>query len=124
MDRTPKPVSPQLFGLTDAQRRSIRRWLFGGMALLMLGGVALGFLPYYAVSREMQSFCASLSVGSPVAQAQTQASARGYEVVTGSDGRVLLKAPQLAPQVPSKRGCELRVGPTGALISASYSDSL
>lgn len=94
------------------------------MALLMLGGVAVGFLPYYAVSREIQSFCASLSVGSPVAQAQTQASARGYEVVTGGDGRVLLKAPQLAPQVPSKRGCELRVGPAGSLISVSYSDSL
>lgn len=124
MDRTQQPASPQLFGLTEAKRRSIRRWLFGGMALLMLGGVAVGFMPYYAVSREMQSFCASLSVGSPAAQAQTQASERGYEVVTGGDGRVLLKVPQLAPQVPSKRSCELRVGPTGALVSAKYSDSL
>lgn len=124
MATTPTPASPKLFGLTDAQRRSIRRWLFGGMTLLMLGGVAVGFIPYYTVSREMQSFCASLAVGSPVTQAQTQASARGYEVVTGGDGRVLLKAPQLAPQVASKRGCELRIGPTGALISAKYSDSL
>jgi hypothetical protein len=124
MDTTPKPASPQLFGLTDARRRSIRRWLFGGMALLMLGGVAVGFLPYYAVSREMQSFCASLVVGSPVADAQTQATARNYEVVIAGDGRVLLKVPQLAPQVRSKRGCELRFGPTGTLVSAKYSDSL
>ena len=124
MDSSPKPASPQLFGLTDAQRRSIRRLLFGGMALLMLGGVAVGFIPYYAVSREMQSFCASLPIGSALAQAQGQASARGYEVVPVDDGRVLLKVPQLAPQVPSKRGCDLRVGPTGALVSANYSDSL
>ena len=92
--------------------------------MLMLGGVAVGFLPYYAVSREMQSFCASLAVGSPVADAQTQAIARGYEAVTGGDGRMLLKVPQLTPQVPSKRGCELRFGPTGTLVSAKYNDSL
>ena len=94
------------------------------MALLMLGGVAVGFVPFYAVSREMQSFCASLAVGSPLADAQTQAAARGYDVVQGTDGRVLLKVPPLAPQVPSKRGCDLRVGPTGVLVSAAYSDSL
>ncbi len=124
MDPTPRPTSPQLFGLTDAQRRSIRLWVFGGMALLMLGGVAMGFLPYYAVSRDMQSFCGSLAVGSTVTEAQTQATARGYDVVPAGDGRVLLKVPQLAPQVPSKRGCDLRVGPTGMLVSAAYSDSL
>lgn len=94
------------------------------MALLMLAGVAVGFVPYYAVSREMQSFCGSLAVGSPLADAQTQAAARGYDVVPSGEGRVLLKVPQLAPQVPSKRGCELRVGPAGTLVSASYSDSL
>jgi hypothetical protein len=124
MDTTPKPASPLLFGLNDAQRRSIRLWVFGGMALLMLGGVAVGFVPYYAASREMQSFCGSLAVGSPLAGAQTQATARGYSVVPGGVGRVLLKVPELAPQVPSKRGCELRVGPTGMLLSAKYSDSL
>lgn len=94
------------------------------MAVLMLAGVAIGFVPYYNVSREMQSFCASLAVGSPLAGAQTQAAARGYDVVAGGDGRVLLKVPQLAPQVPSKRGCELRVGPAGTVVSAAYSDSL
>ena len=124
MDPTPKPAPRQLFGLTDKQRRSIRLWVFGGMALLMLAGVAVGFVPYYAVSREMQSFCSSLTIGSPVADAQTQAAARGYDVLVGSDGRVLLKVPQLAPRLPSKRGCDLRVGPTGTLVSAAYSDSL
>ncbi len=123
MDPTPRPASPQLFGLTDAKRRSIRRWVFGSMALLMLGGVAIGFVPYYAASREMQSFCTSLAVGSSEADAQTQATARGYDVVASGKGRVLLKVPQLAPQVPSKRGCELRVGPTGMVVSAAYSDS-
>lgn len=124
MAPTSRPASTQLFGLTDAKRRSIRRWVFGGMALLMLGGVAIGFVPYYAVSREMQSFCASLAVGSPAADAQTQATARGYDVVPGGEGRVLFKVPQLAPQVPSKRGCDLRAGPTGMVVSAAYSDSL
>ena len=124
MDPTSRPASPQLFGLTDAKRRSIRRWVFGSMALLMLGGVAVGFVPYYAASREIQSFCTSLAVGSPVADAQTEAAARGYDVVPGGVGRVLLKVPQLAPQVPSKRGCDLRVGSTGMLVSAAYSNSL
>ena len=94
------------------------------MVLVMLGGVAVGFVPYYAVAREMQSFCASLAVGTPLAQAQAEATARGYDVVAGGDGRVLLKTPPLAPQVPSKRGCALRVGAGGALVSAVYSDSL
>lgn len=120
----PRPASDQLFGLTDAKRRLIRRWLFGSMALLMLAGVAVGFVPYYAVSREMQSFCSSLALGSPFANAQTQAAARGYDVVSSSAGRMLLKVPQLAQQIPSKRGCELRVGPSGLLVSAAYSDSL
>ena len=67
---------------------------------------------------------ASGTAGSPAADAQTQAAARGYDVVPGGEGRVLLKVPQLAPQVPSKRGCDLRVGPTGRVVSAAYSDSL
>lgn len=115
---------PQLFGLTAAQRRSIRLWVFGGMALLMLAGVAIGFVPYYAASRDMQHFCAELIVDTPVAQAQSQAAARGYDVFSADAGHVLLKVPPLAPQVPSKRGCDLRVGPTGKLVSATYSDSL
>ena len=94
------------------------------MGLLMLGGIAIGFIPYYAVSREMQSFCASLAVGSPLATAQSEAMARGYEVSTTTGGHVLLKIPRLAPQLPSKRGCELRVAPTGVLVSVTYSDSL
>ena len=124
MDSTPHLESPQLFGLTEARRKSIRRWVFGSMALLMLAGVAVGFLPYYAVSREMRSFCGSLAVGSPLADVQSLATTRGYAVVPGGDGRVLLKVPQLAPQVPSSRGCDLRVGPAGGLVSATYSDSL
>lgn len=90
----------------------------------MVAGVAVGFVPYYAASREMQRFCSALAVGTPLADAQIQATARGYDVASGHDGRVLLKVPQLAPQVPSKRGCELRVGASGLLISAAYSDSL
>lgn len=124
MDSTPNSSSAQLFGLTDAKRRSIRRWVFGGMTLLMLVGVGIGFVPYYAASREMQRFCASLVTGSPLADAQAQAAARGYDVVPDGEGRMLLKLPQLAPQVPSKRGCELRVGPTGMVVSSAYSDSL
>ena len=124
MDSTPKTSSAQLFGLNNARRRSIRRWMFGGMALLMLIGVVIGFLPYFTASREIQSFCASLAAGSPLADAQAQATARGYDVVPGGERRVLLKLPQLAPQVPSKRGCDLHVGPTGKVVTATYSDSL
>lgn len=120
------PSTPprQPFGLTAAQRRSIRLWVFGGMALLMLAGVAIGFVPYYAASRDMQHFCAELVVDTPVAQAQSQAAARGYDVFSAGEGHVLLKVPSLAPQVPSKRGCDLRVRPSGKLVSATYSDSL
>lgn len=120
------PSTPprQPFGLTAAQRRSIRLWVFGGMALLMLAGVAIGFVPYYAASRDMKHFCTELVVDTPVAQAQSQAAARGYDMFPAGEGRLLMKVPPLAPQVPSKRGCDLRVGPTGRLVSATYSDSL
>lgn len=94
------------------------------MALLMLAGVAIGFVPYYAASRDMQHFCATLVVDTPVAQIRSQAAARGYDVIPVDAAHVLMKVPPLAPQVPSKRGCELRVGPTGQLVSATYSESL
>ncbi|MBY0467508.1 MAG: hypothetical protein K2Q07_00870 [Burkholderiaceae bacterium] len=94
------------------------------MALLMLAGVAIGFVPYYSASRDMQRFCASLSIGMPAADIQSRAAARGYDVVSVGEGHVLLKVPPLAPQVPSKRGCDLRVDPTGRVLSATYSDAL
>ena len=94
------------------------------MALLMLAGVAIGFVPYYIASREMQHFCAVLVVDTPAAEAQSRAAAQGYDVIPVDAGRVLLKVSPLAPQVPSKRGCDLRVGPAGKLISATYSNSL
>lgn len=94
------------------------------MALLMLAGVAIGFIPYYLASRDMQQFCAALAVDTPAAEVQSQATARGYSVVTAGEGRVLMMLPRLASPLPSKRGCDLRVGPTGRVVSAAYSDSL
>lgn len=122
--RKPTSASPQLFGLTSAQRRLIRIGVFGGMGLLMLAGVGIGFVPYYTASRDMQRFCAALAVDTPAAEAQARAALQGYDVVSAGEGRVLLMVPSLAPQVPSKRGCDLRVGPAGLLVSATYRDSL
>ena len=42
---------PLLFGLPDAKRRLIGRLLLGGMVLLMAGGIAVGFGPFFFAAR-------------------------------------------------------------------------
>lgn len=114
---------PLLFGLPDAQRKSIGRWLMVGMVALMALGIGLGFWPLYAASQRLPGFCASLVVGMPANEVQEQAEKGGYEVEAAEAGRMLIKAPRMAAQVDSGRGCELRFGAKG-LESAAYRSSL
>jgi hypothetical protein len=114
---------PLLFGLPAAQRKSIGRWLMVGMLALMALGIALGFWPLYAASQKLPGFCTSLAVGMSASEAQAQAQAGGYEIETAEDGRMLIKAPRMAAQVDSGRGCELRFGARGLEWSA-YRSSL
>lgn len=114
---------PLLFGLPAAQRKSIGRWLMFGMVALMALGIALGFWPLYAASQKLPGFCTSLAAGMSASKVQEQAEKSGYEVESADDGRVRIKAPRMAAQVDSGRGCELRFGAKG-LESAAYRSAL
>lgn len=114
---------PLLFGLPVAQRKSIGRWLMFGMVALMALGISLGFWPLYAASQRLPRFCTSLAVGMSPSEMQEQADKGGYEVESAEDGRVLIKAPRMAAQVDSGRGCELRFGAKG-LESSAYRTAL
>jgi hypothetical protein len=114
---------PLLFGLPVARRKSIGRWLMFGMVALMALGIALGFWPLYAASQKLPGFCTSLAAGVSASKVQEQAEKSGYEVAAAGDGRMLIKAPRMAAQVDSGRGCELRFGAKG-LESAAYRSAL
>jgi hypothetical protein len=113
---------PLLFGLPDARRRLIGRLLMGGMVLLMAGGIAVGFGPFFWASRQLPGYCASLASTTSLGDAQSQAEARGYEVEVLDDGRVLIEAPRMAAPQSNPSACELRFGPNG-LLSAKYIES-
>lgn len=93
-----------LFALPEDTRTSMRRWMFVGMAVLMLAGIALAFWPFVAASHRMQGFCEALAVGTTIGEVQAQAATRGYEVSVPADGRVLVQDPRLA----GRRLCDLR----------------
>lgn len=117
---------PDLFGLSDAKRRTIGRWLFGGMVAMLLAGIGLGFGPLFLAVRQLPDFCAALPVGTSIADARERALARGYEVEAGGpggEGRLRVRAPRMAAQVDNPRGCEWTFGPQG-LVAARYADSL
>jgi hypothetical protein len=114
---------PLLFGLPVAQRKSIGRWLMFGMVALMALGISLGFWPLYAVSQKLPGFCTSLAAGMSASEVQERAEKSGYEVAAAGDGHILIKAPRMAAQVDSGRGCELRFGAKG-LESAAYRSAL
>ena len=114
---------PLLFGLPVAQRKSIGRWLMFGMVALMALGISLGFWPLYAVSQKLPGFCTSLAAGMSASEVQERAEKSGYEVAAAGDGHILIKAPRMAAQVDSGRGCELRFGAKG-LESAGYRSAL
>lgn len=123
---------PELFGLSDAKRKTIGRWLFGGMVAMFLVGIGLGFGPLFLAVRQLPAFCTSVPVGTSIADAKSLALARGYEVeagaaaspgAAGAEGRLRVRAPRMAAQVDNPRGCEWSFGPQG-LASARYADSL
>jgi hypothetical protein len=70
------------------------RWsVFGGMAAVLLGGVALAFWPFFMASRQMDAFCSAQVAGTPLDQVQTQAAALGYGVAPAASGAVLVDDP-------------------------------
>ena len=119
---SPMEPRPLLFGLPDAKRRLIGRLLMGGMVLLMAGGIAVGFGPFFWASRQLPGYCASLAAGTSPADVQSQAEERRYEIETTDDGRVLIEAPRMAAPQGNPSACELRFGPNG-LLSARYVES-
>jgi len=114
---------PQLFGLSDAKRKTIGRWLFGGMVTMFLVGIGLGFGPLFMAVRQLPGFCTSVPVGTSMAEAKSLALTRGYEAETRPDGRLRVRAPRMAAQVDNPRGCEWTFGPQG-LVAARHADSL
>jgi hypothetical protein len=113
---------PLLFGLPDAKRRLIGRLLMGGMVVLMAGGIAVGFGPFFWASRQLPGHCASLAVGTSPTDVQAQAESRGYEVEAAADGRMWIEAPRMAGPQASPSACEVGFGPNG-LLSAKYVES-
>lgn len=114
---------PLLFGLPEVRRRAVGRWLMLGMVAVMFVGIGLGFWPLFAASQRLPAFCESLTAGLSADAARSKAEASGYEVELTDDGRMLVKAPRMAAQVDSGRGCELRFGAQG-LQSSAYKPEL
>ncbi len=80
--------------MARASNRTFRITVFGGMAVLMLAGVLLSFWPFIAASRQLQAFCSAQLAGTPKAQVQTQAQARGYVAADTAPGLLLVDDPR------------------------------
>ena len=106
-----------LFALPEETRTSMRRWIFVGMAVMMLAGVAFAFWPFMATEQRMQGFCEALAAGTPLADVQAQAATRGYTLSTLADGRVLVQDPRMS----GRRTCALQFGDQG-LQSSKVTD--
>lgn len=106
-----------LFALPEESRTSMRRWMFVGMAVLMLGGIAFGFGPFVLAAQRMNGFCESLANGTPVAEVQAQAASRGYAVSGPAEGQILVQDRRLA----GRRICDIRFGAQG-LQSSKVTD--
>lgn len=79
--------------MTLRSTSKLRFSVFGGMAVLMLGGMVAGFWPLISANRQMQAFCAAQSAGTPLAQAQAQAEALGYVLASAASGVALVDDP-------------------------------
>jgi hypothetical protein len=86
---------------------------------LMVVGIAVGFVPFFMASHQLETFCESLPLGSPIADAQGKALVRGYEVSIAPDGAVRITVPRMVSQFVAQRGCMLRAGDSG-LRSATF----
>lgn len=73
--------------------RRLRTTVYAGMAVLLLGGVAVGFWPFVAASRQLQAFCDAQAAGTPLAQVQAEAAARGYVLAPAASGTVVVDDP-------------------------------
>ena len=94
-DPTGMATRSGLFALPEESRKSMRRWIFGGMAILMLGGIAFGFWPYVWAVHRMNGFCEALATGTPMGDVQAQAAERGYEVSSAAEGQIRVQDSRL-----------------------------
>lgn len=85
----------------------------GAMFLAVLGWF---FWPFVAGPGQMQSFCSSLTVGSSLAQVQTQAAQHGYRVSSLIEGRAFVHDSASFGRFT----CNLEFGSDG-LVSSVYS---
>lgn len=72
--------------------RSLRT-VYGGMAVLLLIGVAAGFWPLLAAQRQVQAFCDAQTAGTPLAQVQAEATARAYVLAMADPGTLVVDDP-------------------------------
>jgi hypothetical protein len=80
--------------MAQASTRALRITVFGGMAVFMLGGVLLSFWPFFAATRQLQAFCSAQVAGTPKAQVQALAAARGYVAADAAPGALLVDDPR------------------------------
>lgn len=102
--------------MTISPRRKRIGVVFG---VLLLAGLGWFFWPFVAGPGHMQSFCSSLSVGTSVAQVQTQAAQHGYRVSSLIEGRVFVYDPASFGRLT----CNLEYGSDGLVLSVySFND--
>jgi hypothetical protein len=99
--------------MTLRSTRPLRISVYGGMAVLMLGGVAAAFWPFFAANRQLQAFCTDQVAGTPLAQVQAQAAERGYVVAAPASGAVLVDDPLGF----GRRQCTLALDPQGRVAA-------
>jgi len=86
------------------------------LGVLLLAGIGWIVWPFIVGPGQMQDFCSSLAVGTPVAQVQAQAAQHGYRVSSPVEGRAFVHESRSFGRFT----CDLQFGPDG-LVSSAYS---
>ncbi|GEM_PF-6618585 len=87
----------------------------GSLFVLLLIGTLVAFGPVILSSRKVRRFCDRLPAGTPAAEVQTQAAARGYTVTKLVDGSLTVESSITLGRVE----CQLEFDPSDHLISRS-----
>ncbi len=100
---------------------SLRWRVYGGMAVLMAGGMLAGFWPLISADRQLQAFCAGLAQGTPQASVQALAAEQGYSAAAASSGATSASSGAAAtvvvddPRAGGRRQCALPLDAQGRL---------
>lgn len=95
---------------------SPRRKRIGVVLGLLLAGLGWVVWPFIVGPGQMQSFCSSLAVGTPLTQVKAQAAQHDYRVSSLIEGRAFVHEPRSFGRFT----CDLQFGPDG-LVSSAYS---